>query len=157
MYPYDNFKYRSINSRRENNKHPVIIKYHYHYHKLISGYLPHGSILFALTWDPNSLKERKKKKNTATEKSFSTMGQHERKKERFEVMSGHWIGLSGSRIRRRGTGSRWSAPVSTSGVPVFACRFPIGRPRQNCPAGWFFSREKIRASVRTGRVGSGSR
>lgn len=61
MYPYDNFKYRSINSRRENNKHPVIIKYHYHYHKLISGYLPHGSILFALTWDPNSLKERKKK------------------------------------------------------------------------------------------------
>lgn len=106
---------------------------------------------------PIRWKKEKKKKNTATEKSFSTMGQHERKKERFEVMSGHWIGLSGSRIRRRGTGSRWSAPVSTSGVPVFACRFPIGRPRQNCPAGWFFSREKIRASVRTGRVGSGSR
>lgn len=40
--------------------------------------------------------------------------------------------------------------------PFSPCRFPIGRPRQNCSAGRFFSREKIEARCsKTGRVGSG--
>ena len=67
-------------------------------------------------------------------------------------MSGHWIGRSGSRTRRRGTVGRYP-PVAW---PFSPCRFPIGRPRQNCSAGRFFSREKIEARCsKTGRVGSG--
>lgn len=60
-------------------------------------------------------------------------------------------------IRKSNKKTRKGRPVSASGVAVFACCFPIGRPRQNCSAGWFFSREKIEPAVRTGRVGSGSR